>query len=388
MPIIVSFDSMIADVGVAILGTGFIGRVHAKAARSNGARVVGVAASTPARARDACAELGADRAAEAEELVVAPDIDIVHIATPNHLHESLAVAALEAGKHVICEKPLAFDTAGAQRIADAAASAGRVVAVPFVYRFHPVVRQARAMVERGDLGPVRLLHGSYQQDWMSSAEDWSWRVDPDVGGPSRAFADIGSHWCDLVEFVTGHRIAKVFAHLTTAIEERSAGSRDAFSVSSSVEGSDHAERRAVSTEDVAMVLFQTDHDVPGSVVVSQISPGRKNRLWLEIDGEASSIVFDQEDSEHLWLGARGSATTITRDPTTMVDDASRLVTMPAGHAQGYQDCFDNFVADAYAAMSGDVRPGLPLVADGVRATRITDAVLASASTNTWEDVRT
>ena len=137
-----------------------------------------------------------------------------------------------------------------------------------------------------------------------------------------------------------------------------------------------------------MVLFQTDQGVPGSVVVSQISPGRKNRLWFEIDGDASSMVFDQEDSEHLWLGARGSATTITRDPTTMVDDASRLVTLPAGHAQGYQDCFDNFVADAYAAMSGDVRPGLPLVADGVRSTRITDAVLASASTNTWEDVRT
>ena len=161
---------MIADVGVAILGTGFIGRVHAKAARLNGARVVGVAASTPERAREACAELGADRADDAEALVEAPDIDVVHIATPNHLHESLAVAALKAGKHVICEKPLAFDTPGALRIADAAESAGRIVAVPFVYRFHPVVRQGRAMVERGDLGTIRLLHGSYQQDWMSSAE--------------------------------------------------------------------------------------------------------------------------------------------------------------------------------------------------------------------------
>ena len=377
---------MVADVGVAILGTGFIGRVHAKAARLNGARVVGVAASTPERAREACLELGADRADDAEALVEAPDIDVVHVATPNHLHESLAVAALKAGKHVICEKPLAFDTPGALRIADAAESAGRIVAVPFVYRFHPVVRQGREMVERGDLGTIRLLHGSYQQDWMSSAGDWSWRVEPDVGGPSRVFADIGSHWCDLVEFVTGHRITKVFAHLTTAIGERTAGSRDAFAADSAAEGSDGAALRTVSTEDVAMVLFQTDRGVPGSVVVSQISPGRKNRLWFEVDGAASSMVFDQEDSEHLWLGARGSATTLTRDPTTMVDDAARLSTLPAGHAQGYQDCFDNFVADAYAAMSGDIRPGLPLVADGVRSTRITDAVLASASTNAWEDV--
>jgi predicted dehydrogenase len=367
---------------VGIAGTGFIGRVHAHAVRSAGARLVAVAASTPESARRAAADLGADRAeADASDLAVAPDVDVVHICTPNDLHEPLAVAALGAGKHVVCEKPLALDAAGAARIEAAATAAGRVLAVPYVYRFHPTVRHARALVAAGDLGPLRLLHGSYQQDWLASADDSSWRVDPDIGGASRAFADIGSHWCDLVEFASGHRIARVSALTTTVVPERSSAGGPAFS---SAGGTD--DRRPVATEDVALVLFETAEGAAGSVVVSQVSPGRKNRLWFELDGADGAVVFDQEQPERIEIGRREGRTVLFRDPATMAPDAARLATMPAGHAQGYQDCFNLFVADTYAAIGGEAPDGLPLAVDGVRSARIIDAVLASAKTRSWQEV--
>jgi predicted dehydrogenase len=194
----------------AVVGTGFIGRVHARSARLAGARLTGVAGSSPEKGRLAAEELGAERAfASGEELVEAEGVDVVHICTPNHLHEPLALKALAAGKHVVLEKPVALDGDGAGRVAAAAAAAGRVVTVPFAYRFHPMVREARARVAAGDLGRLRLLHGGYQQDWLLTPDDVNWRVDAARGGPSRAFADIGSHWCDLVEFVSGCRIARL-----------------------------------------------------------------------------------------------------------------------------------------------------------------------------------
>src|SRR6185503_14724728 len=206
---------------VAIAGTGFIGAVHARSSRLAGARLVGVAASSPESGRRAAAVFGAERAfATAEELVEAPDVDVVHICTPNHLHVPLAQAALAAGKHVVCEKPIALDGAGAQELSDAADAGGLITSVPFVYRYYPTLREARERVRTGVSGPIRLLHGSYLQDWLLRPEDDNWRVDATLGGASRAFADIGSHWCDLAEFVSGHRIIKVSARTLTALPER------------------------------------------------------------------------------------------------------------------------------------------------------------------------
>ena len=368
---------------VAIAGTGFIGRVHAHAVRVAGARLVAVAASSPESAERAARALGAERAEpSAEAMAAADDIDVLHICTPNHLHETLALAALGSGKHVVCEKPLAMDRAGADRMEAAATTAGRVLAVPYVYRFHPTVRHARAMIAAGDIGPIRLLHGSYQQDWLASPDDDSWRVDPDVGGRSRAFADIGSHWCDLVEFASGHRISRVLARTATVVPERAIGSGPAFSPGA---GADQV-RRPVETEDVALVLFETDQGAVGSVVVSQVSPGRKNRLWFELDGADGAVVFDQEQPERLEVGRRTGRTILFRDPEAMAPAAARLATMPAGHAQGYQDCFNLFVTDAYAAIGGDPPEGLPTGADGLRSARIIDAVLASAASESWQEV--
>ena len=374
---------------IAVAGTGFIGRVHARSAWLAGATLAGVAASSAASAERAAAELGAEQAfASAEDLAEADGVDVVHVCTPNHLHEPLALKALSAGKHVILEKPVALDGAGATRIAEAAAAAGRIVAVPFAYRFHSMVREARARVAAGELGRVRLVHGTYLQDWLLTPDDTNWRVDVAQGGPSRAFADIGSHWCDLVEFVSGCRISRVLASTATTVASRPPGERRSFSPAAGRPDASPAgrDRVPVMTEDIALVLFETDGGAPGSVVVSQVSAGRKNRLWFEVDGEHASVTFDQEAPETLLVGRREGTTALARDTAFLAPDAARLSRLPAGHAQGYHDCFDLFVADAYAAMAGAAPDGLPLVADGVRAARITDAVMASARTGTWTDV--
>src|SRR3954470_16647398 len=258
------------EVRVAIAGTGFIGAVHARSARLAGARLVGVAASSPERGLLAAAALGAERSFDtAEALVEAPDVDIVHICTPNHLHLPLAEAALAAGKHVICEKPLAVDDRGAEEMVDAAAASGLATAVPFVYRYYPTVREARERIRTGVTGPLRLIHGGYLQDWLLKPTDDNWRVDEHLGGAPRAVADIGSHWCDLAEFVSGHRITRLCARTMTAMPERIKS--EAHAAFQSVNGD--GEARPVGTEDAAIVQFETNRGAVGSTVISQISAG-------------------------------------------------------------------------------------------------------------------
>ena len=375
---------MASALRVAIAGTGFIGAVHARSARLAGARIVGVSASSPSRSEEAARALGAERAFESsEELVESADVDVVHICTPNHLHLPLAEAALAAGKHVVCEKPLATDVDGARRLVDAAASAGTAAAVPFVYRYYPTVREARDRVRSGATGPVRLVQGTYLQDWLSDAEDDNWRVDSALGGASRAFADIGSHWCDLAEFVTGHRIARLSARTLTAMPERVHAEHTA----AFARGNGGGERRAVDTEDAAVMQFETDGGAVGSTVISQISPGRKNRLWLEVDGAREAVTFSQEEPETLWSGTREGVTLVPRDIAGMSTDAARLSFLPAGHPQGYADCFDLFVADAHAVARGETpADGMPLFADGLRSAQIVEAVLCSAREQRWVDV--
>ena len=372
-----------APLRVGVAGLGFIGPVHARSARLAGATLAGVAAGSPGSAAEGAARLGALRAFDsAEEMVVSDEVDVVHLCTPNHLHAPLAEAALNAGKHVICEKPLAADPVQAAHLADLASQTGLLAAVPFVYRFYPVVREARQRVATGQTGALRLLHGAYLQDWMSDPEDDNWRVDPELGGGSRAFADIGSHWCDLVEFVSGERIAEVSAQMVTALPERSGGGGAAFTAG---DGSGH--RRAVRTEDIATVIFRTESGVPGSVVVSQVSPGRKNGLRMEVAGASETLAFTQEEPETLWVGRRRESLTVARDADAMSPQAARYVTLPPGHPQGYADCFDAFVRDAYEAIRGGSPDGLPRFSDGARAASITAAVLEAAVSRQWVAVK-
>ncbi len=363
-----------------IVGAGFVGRIHARSARLAGARIAAVAASTPERGTEAREELGAERDfAGAEELVRSEAVDVVHICTPNNLHVPLALAAIEAGKHVICEKPVALDGAEARELAAAAEDAGVLLTVPFVYRYYPTVRELRARL--AGAAPARLLSGGYLQDWLLDPDDYNWRVDPELGGASRAFADIGSHWCDLVEFVSGQRIASLVARTAIAHETRRGGEAASF------ERGGGGEERPVRTEDVAALLFETDAGATGSLLVSQVSAGRKNRLWVEIAAGAETFAFDQERPDELAVLRRAAAESIPRDLATLGPDAARYVTLPGGHPQGYQDCFDAFVAESYAAFAGDgPAEGLPVLADGARAVAITEAVLESARRDEWVEV--
>jgi predicted dehydrogenase len=357
---------MSRPVRAGLIGTGFIGGVHAHAVRASGNILSRVAGSSPDRSAAAVGRLGAANGpGTAEEVATADDVDVVHICTPNHLHAPLAELALKAGKHVVCEKPLATTVADARRLTGLAAEAGVVAAVPFVYRYYATVRDARARIAGGETGPLRLLHGSYLQDWLSDSADTNWRVDPALGGASRTFADIGVHWCDLVEFTSGHRITRLTARTLTAVGDRGG---------------------PVSTEDAATIMFETDRGAVGSLVVSQISPGRKNRLWFSLDGADASLSFDQELPETLWKGMREHTVVIPRGSSTTPGSARAYSFLPAGHPQGYQDCFDSFVADVYSAIRGGSPEGLPTFADGLRAARITEAVLGSADDGRWTPI--
>jgi predicted dehydrogenase len=355
-----------------IIGTGFMGSVHANAVRAAGGEVSAVAGRTAAAAGAAAAGLGARTAAESPEALIArDDVDIVHICTPNATHADLARKAIAAGKAVICEKPLATSVEDAEELTDLANRSGVVTAVPFVYRFYPAVREARDRIARGDAGRLWLLHGSYLQDWLAGAEATNWRVDSMLGGASRAFGDIGVHWCDLMEFTTGHQITRLVATTNRAYDRRETEGQSA----------------SVATEDGATLLFETDQGATGSLVVSQVSPGRKNRLWFSFDGTEASFSFNQERPDTLHIGRTDSSSEVAVGPQTLTTSGGRrYARLPPGHPHGYQDSFNAFVGDAYAAVQGHEPEGLPTFRDGLRAAHLTRALVTSAAQQRWVDV--
>jgi predicted dehydrogenase len=353
---------------VAIVGGGFMAEVHSRAARAARAELAGIVSSTPDRSAAAAERLGIARAyGSLDELLDDETIDVVHVTTPNAVHAEQAAAVLAAGKDVVCEKPLATTVSDAESLV--AAAEGRTATVPFVYRFHPLVREARARFASGDAGRVLSINASYLQDWLLGAGDDNWRVDAEKGGRSRAFADIGSHLVDLVEFVSGDRVSRVSATKRTVFAER-------------------ASHAGITTEDAAAVVIETRSGALGTLLVSQVAPGRKNRLWLEIAGSSESVAFDQEQPETLWVGRRSGSLLIPRDGDQLSADAARLCVLPSGHPQGYQDAFNAFVADSYAAIAGESPDGLPRFTDGLRAVRVTDAVIDSAESGTWIEMGT
>ena len=350
---------------VGFIGGGFMGDVHSRASRAARATLAGVCSSSRASSERVATTLGFEKAFDSAADLLADDaIDLVHVVTPNATHLEFALAAIAAGKHVVCEKPLATSTSDAAQLAAAATAAGVTATVPFVYRFHPMVREARARVRAGETGQLLSIQGSYLQDWLLASSDDNWRVDAKLGGPSRAFADIGSHLCDLTEFVTGDRISRVQALTRIVFDQR-------------------ATNRGITTEDLVAVLVETGSGAIGTLLVSQVAPGRKNRLHLEISGSAETIGFDQEDPETLWLGRRTGSQLLRRNNDELSADAVRVSTLPPGHPLGYQDAFNAFVADSYAAVAGEAREGLPTFDDGLRAVRLTDAVLESARSGNW-----
>ncbi|WP_313959754.1 Gfo/Idh/MocA family oxidoreductase [Microbacterium paludicola] len=353
-----------AGLRVGIVGGGFMARTHAHAARVAGAEVTSLLSSSPESTARAAHQLGTAPARSLEELI--DRVDVVHVCTPNALHLPQSLAALDAGRHVVCEKPLATSAADADALAARAGESRRVATVPFVYRFHPMVREARARVRSGGIGRLFTLRGEYLQDWMLGVAERNWRVDAAVGGRSRAFADIGSHLVDLLEFVIGERIVRVAARTSTAHEERD-GER-------------------VHTEDAAAVVVETSGGAIGTVLVSQVAAGRKNALSFEVSGAEGAVAFAQETPDELWWGRADGSVTIPRDDALLSPDAARLSVVPAGHPMGYLDAFSAFARDSYAAIRGEAPDGLPRFADGARAAAVTEAVLAAARSDGWESV--
>lgn len=344
-----------------IIGTGFMGGVHTRAVRAAGGTVVAFAGRDAERTADAAARAGVSLALTPAELVTHPEVDIVHICTPNSLHRELAAAAIAAGKHVVCEKPLALSGADAAYLDEAAQGAGVVNAVPFVYRYYPSIREARARIAETS-ERIWLAHGHYLQDWLAGHDSYNWRV---ADGASRAFADIGVHWCDLFEFTSGHQITRVSARSSQLHETRRSPKGEV----------------PVSTEDAVTMMFETDLGASGSVVISQASQGRKNRLWLELDGEKASYSFDHENPDRLEIGRPEGTLLVPKgfETTASATAVNPYLMVPSGHPQGYQDLFTLFMTEVHSAVRGIPVAGMPTFADGVRAARLTEAVVASAS---------
>lgn len=370
----------------AVIGTGFVGPHHVDAIRRTGyADVAVIVGSDPERMAAKAQVLGVDRwSVDAAAVISDPAIDVVHVCTPNASHVALASAALEAGRHLVLEKPIATDLDAGRELASRAAASGRHAMVALTYRGYPMVRRARDLVMAGELGPVRLIHGAYLQDWLASETDYNWRIDPDIGGASRAVADIGTHWFDTIEFISGCRVDAVMANLATLIPTRlrSTGAAIAFGTASGP-----TERVEIGSEDVATILVRFEEGAVGACVISQVSTGRKNAFTVRVDGAAQSLDWDQESPEGLWLRARDQARLLTRDPAG--DPATLGVpSLPAGHPEGWGEALRDLIRPFYRAISmgsspDDLAGSYPTLADGARSLEFVDAVLTSARQDRW-----
>ncbi len=375
----------IDELRAGVAGAGFIGAVHVDALRRLGVEVLGVVDSTPERAR----AKGIAPAYESFGALLDDDrVDVVHLATPNHLHYPLAKQALAAGKHVVCEKPLAVTSEQSAELVELAERSGLVHCTNFNLRFYPLVQEARERVRAGEIGQVWNVHGGYLQDWLALPTDWNWRLEPEKAGELRAVGDIGSHWMDMTQFVTGLRIAEVFADLSTAIpvRRRPKGEVETFASADDVEREDVA----MSTEDVAHILLRYENGARGSLVLSQVSMGRKNSLRFEIDGSDAAIAWDAERNEELWLGHRDRPSeTLLRNATLMHPDAAARTHLPAAHAEGYADTFRELYRAVYAdvARGGPSdQPDYPTFRDGHVENVLCDAVALSNRERRWVEV--
>ena len=374
----------------AIVGAGFIGPHHIDAVQRGGYADVAVLVDRdPDRGPVTARSLGVPRAVTDIDAVLGdPSVDVIHICTPNHTHVDLARAAMEAGKHVVVEKPVATDRAGAAALLEVAQRTRRHAAVALTYRGYPMVRRARELVNSGRLGRLRLVHGGYLQDWLSDASDYNWRLDSAAGGVSRAFADIGTHWFDTVEFVAGARVTSVMADLATLVPVRHRPFRSAAAFSA---GSGATEAVRIDTEDAATVLMRFDDGARGAVIVSQVSPGHKNDLTVHLSGSERSLGWAQEEPERLWLGARDESTLLTRAPS--VDGCPVGVpALPAGHPEGWAEALRDVLRPFYAAIAaGDPPPDgadapYPTLADGARGVALIEAVVESSRGGRWVDI--
>jgi predicted dehydrogenase len=377
-------------IKAAIIGTGFIGPVHVEAIRRLGfVDVVAIAERDQALAEAKAAELSIPKAyGDYRELLADPQIQVVHNCTPNHLHFEVNKAIIEATKHVVSEKPLAMNSSESRELVRLAKDAGVVNAINFNYRFMPLVQQARLMCQKGDVGRVFAVHGSYLQDWLLEETDWNWRLVPELSGDSRAIADIGSHWCDIVQFVTGLKIKRVMADLVTIHPARKRPKVEVETYAGKVLKPEELEDVGINTEDYASVLLEFEGGVHGVMTVNQCAAGRKNRLSFEIDGSKSALAWDQERPNELWIGRRdGPNQVMFKDASLMYEEAREYVHYPGGHNEAWPDGPKNLFRNVYGHLAGN-RPGddFATFEDGHNEIAICEAMLRSSKDEKWVEV--
>lgn len=382
-------------IKVGVIGAGFIGLAHIEAIRRLGyVEVAAIADTSKERAEQKAQALGIAKGyGDYRELLADPDIQAVHNCTPNHLHFQVNKEIIAAGKHVLSEKPLAMTAAESGELLALAERHGVVHGVNFVYRQYPMVQQLRAMAAAGSLGDIRLVHGSYLQDWLQLETDFNWRMLPEIGGASRAVADIGSHWCDLVQLVTGRRITSVCADLATVIPIRRKPVEYGRAMTFGAAGeAAHTEPVRIETEDYGSVLFHLDNGGRGVFTVSQVSAGRKNRLSFEINGSEQSAFWDQEDAARVWIGRRDRANEqLMADPALLSPGAKPYNHYPGGHHEGWPDAEKNMMLNFYRFIRDkrdprSEQPDFATFADGHRSMQLVDAILRSHQNRQWVDL--
>ena len=380
-------------INVGIIGTGFIGPAHIEALRRVGnINVVAICGATSLSAQQDAAKLNVPFAfSNVAEFLQHNGLDAVHNCTPNYLHAEINRQILRAGKHVFSEKPLCLSMEEARELVELAGQAGVVHGVSFVYRQFAMVQQAASMMRKGEAGRLFSVHGGYLQDWMLEETDYNWRVDADKGGVSRAVADIGSHWCDTVQFVTGKKIVAVMADLATVWPTRRA-SVGASATFGAQHAETHYETRKVTTEDMGFVLFRFEDGSKGCFSVSQVSAGRKNRLSFELNGSRASVAWDQETPQQLWIGHRHQPNQIlTDDPSLLNRDIAGHARFPGGHIEGWPDAFRNMMQKFYQAVEQGKPPArgeasFATFYEGAQVMSIVNAIITSHQQQRWVNV--
>ena len=376
------------ELRAAVVGAGFVGRAHIEALRRLGITITGVLGSSPARSKDTRQSLGLPRAYESlADLASDPAVDVIHVCTPNHLHFEQVSTLLRAGKHVMCEKPLAMDTQQSAALIELAGAQKRTGGVAYNLRYYPLCQEARLLIARGDIGEPKLVRGGFQQDWLLYPTDWNWRLEPQLGGTLRAVSDIGTHWLDLATWLTGRRVVELCADLATVVpvRQRPRGRSETFQTSTS-----EGDPVGISTDDYASVLLRFEGGLRGAMTVSQVSAGRKAFLECEVSGSEGSVAFNSESPNELWIGRRNEANRILlKDPALMSAEARGYSNYPGGHTEGYADTFFNLFRDFYAYIqSGDVSrpPSFPTFQTGHDEMVLCDAIAQSARTRQWVQV--
>lgn len=378
-------------IQVGVVGTGFIGPAHIEALRRlPNVEVAALCEVSQELAEQKAAQLGITRAYTFGELLKQDDITCIHICTPNFLHFSQSKAALLAGKHVVCEKPLAKDLAEAEELVALAKQTGLVNAVHFNLRYYPLARQMKTMREKGELGDIYSIIGSYLQDWLFFDTDYNWRLEPDKSGDSRAIADIGSHLMDILEYITGLKTVAVMADFNTIHKTRKKPLKPMETYSGKIlQPEDYADV-AINTEDHANVLLRFDNGNRGVITVSQVSAGRKNQMKLEISGAKKTVAWNSESPNDLWIGNRdGYNESLLRDPSLVHPEVRSVISFPGGHNEGFPDTSKQLFKEVYAAIEAGKQPEnptFPTFADGYRELLICEKILESNRSQSWVEV--